>query len=295
VWNELLGPNKSGYIETTEVSSMVVHPNGTLFVSATDETLRALRPDNGETVWKREFALVGNQLYSPRFGVGNRLVAGGRVFDPDTGAEVSHPSVGGLDIYSLGTPAYSHRLTAAAEKYAPGYWREVVLDECGNLQWSLPEFTVLVNLIGFDDDLLVLSRYGRDTPADRYVLHRYSIEGALLAGPADGFPVFNILGADGVFYVGYCVDQPGHLNDDADNLELVALSPSLEVLDRLYLGPFCHSVSAVLLDDGLLLVMRTGPTRTEILRIATASPGLAHTAWPTRDRDNARTGWVAPW
>jgi hypothetical protein len=184
-------------------------------------------------------------------------------------------------------------LTANTGKEDSEDWRFVVLDECGNPQWSLPKFSIGVELVGFDDDLLVMSAYGTDTSTPKWALHRYSIEGTLLAGPAEGRSVFEILGADGVFYVGYCVD--GIDNPHRQDLEVVALSPSLEVIDRLHVGPTCRSVSAVLLDDGLMLVVREGSTRTEILRIATASPGLAHTAWPTDSRDNARTGWLAPW
>jgi hypothetical protein len=179
-------------------------------------------------------------------------------------------------------------LTANTGKEDSEDWRFVVLDECGNPQWSLPEYSIGVELVGFDDDLLVSSAYGTDTSTPKWALHRYSIEGTLLAGPAEGRSVFEILGADGVFYVGYCVPYQ-------EDLEVVALSPSLEVIDRLHVGPTCRSVSAVLLDDGLLLVVREGLSETEILRIATASPGLAHTAWPTRGRDNARTRWLAPW
>jgi hypothetical protein len=54
----------------------------------------------------------------------------------------------------------------------------------------------------------------------------------------------------------------------------------------------------VLLDDGQLLITRTHfgqPMELELVRMATASPGLARTAWPTHHRDNARTGWIAAW
>ncbi|MCL2825266.1 MAG: hypothetical protein FWD57_14845, partial [Polyangiaceae bacterium] len=120
---------------------------------------------------------------------------------------------------------------------------------------------------------------GQDDPLASF---QYAINGELLAGPGEWFDRYLALGADGVSYVAKCVGSGG-------NLEVVALSPSLDVIDRLDLGPNCfYGSEAVLLDDGLLIVHRRLPdNNTELVRIATASPGLAKTAWPTKMRDNA--------
>jgi len=211
------------------------------------------------------------------------------VFELTTGEQVAGITVKGVPV-SVDEAAYSRRLIGWARVKGFDPTDLVVVDECGNLQWSRgPAYGYMV-LVGFDDSLLVREFHGGDP-----VFYRFSIDGAVLAGPSkfgDSMPL--ALGADGVLYLARRV--PCSYPCDYDNsLEVVAVSESLEVLDRIDVGPYSHKASAVLLDDGLMVVVRDGRTGIDFVRIQTASPGLARTAWPTIRRDNERTGWVAPW
>jgi hypothetical protein len=131
------------------------------------------------------------------------------------------------------------------------------------------------------------------TEGDGWASYRYSIDGTVIAGPGDGFGVFLAIGADGVSYV---VENLPSLDGSKGRAEIIALSPSLETLARLNIGEYCDYGPATLLDNGQMLIRRVDcDGNLDIVRVATSSPGLAHTAWPTDMHNNARTGWIAPW
>ena len=150
--------------------------------------------------------------------------------------------------------------------------------------------------VGFDDSLLIVAW----PTSEKIEYYLSSIDGSILAEPRrismgelNAGPL--ALGADGVWYFVNCTNMYGRMGD----LEVLALSPSLEVIARLDAGYSCSiagGVEVALLDDGTLLIPRRGKDFTgEIVRIATASPGLARTAWPKHMRDNENTGWIAAW
>jgi len=204
-------------------------------------------------------------------------------YDRGTGAAISAARIDGEDIHIV-RATYSHRLIGLVGQYPPiGVVRPiVVLDECGNYQWSLPEDAHWVRAVGFDDTLLVQTH--PDKGLKHYVV---SMEGAVIAGPWASYSGFLSLGSDGTMYFAHLVDG---------ELTVIAMSPALEELAQLHVADNqdrCEG--AVLLDDGRLLITCAGGGRINVFTVATASPGLAKTAWPKEGRDNARTGWVAPW
>ena len=292
-WIHPLLPPKYGYSETTIVAPMLVDPDGILYFTATDSSFKAIRPTDGEAVWTQGLAMEYDST-SPagRLGIADRLFFGGfMAFKRSTGDRLATLEVKGKPV-SIQAAAYSRRLIGEArvDFYSPADL--VVLDECGNLKWARGQEMSYTVLVGFGDSLLVREY----THPNTLKYYRISIDGTVMAGPADyGDFVFPLaLGADDVLYLSRCVpcDAPC---DHNHSLEIIAVSDSLAVLDRIDVGPYCDQASAVLLDDGLMVVTRVGKGHAEFVRIQTASPGLARTAWPTIRRDNERTGWVAPW
>jgi len=279
-----------GYIEPSYVilgylSNMLVHPDGTLYFSSDKGSLNAINPVDGASVWTRELPLteLGYRL-NPSSGVDDRLFVGGIGYHKDTGAVVELPNLNGRDLMFM-MAAYSQRLIGL--DVGPSSARDIVVtDACGEHPWTIPLEDGSVGIVGFDDTLLVSSPYA---PPNWMKYYLYSRDGDLLAGPSEPFrPGPTVLGADGVFYFVTCAH--------GEKLEAVALSPSLDVIARLETGDSCGSDYPFLLDDGQMLIPHPGTGgKGKIVRISTASPGLARTAWPTYARDNARTGWLAAW
>ncbi|MCL2823855.1 MAG: hypothetical protein FWD57_07690 [Polyangiaceae bacterium] len=292
-WTRRLGPNKYPILKNTVPSDMLVDPEGTIYFAASDESFTAMRPADGSAVWTRELVVREYDFGSPagRLGIGNRLFFGdSMVFERATGEQVAGLTVKGVPV-SVQAAAYSRRLIGAAQIKPFDPAELVVLDECGKLKWARGPKDGYHVLVGFDDSLVVGEYKEHNTP----VFYRFSIDGTVIAGPASYanwvFPF--AIGADDVLYLASCVPcYPCYHDKD---LEVIAVSQSMEVIDRINLGGSCRRVSAVLLDDGLMVVMRVGLEGNDFVRIQTASPGLARTAWPAVRRDNERTGWVAPW
>ena len=302
-WSVGLGPHVSscpecGYWdEITSVSHMVVHPDGTLYFTATDETFRAITPDGG-AVWTQALPLVGpaKSLKKPNFGIGDRVFVDGVAYNRNTGEEYGLPRSRGQNVH-VELAAYSRRLIGYFRGDTENYEEVVLLDECGNHKLSLPVLpdtrSAGVVAVGFDDSLLV-TFWNKSEKAEHYLL---SIDGAILVEPrdvagGDGWARPLALGADGIWYYSLCSPLP----DGSGQLAVLALSPTLEVLDRLDFGFLCTNGGATLLDDGTMLIVRQKiGSGSEILRIATSSPGLAHTAWPSSSRDNEHTLWISAW
>ncbi|MCL2825573.1 MAG: hypothetical protein FWD57_16395 [Polyangiaceae bacterium] len=271
---------------------MAVHPDGTLFFAASDEKLQAISPSDGKPLWVRDHALAADGTMSnPIAGVGDRLfLTHNRVAQRSDGEPIQAPTVNGKKVNVYGA-AFSRKLLASYS-YSPELF---VLDECGQLVWSLQAYNAVFahSIVGFDDSLLTTATAYNGVDYGERKLYRYSIDGTVLAGPYSTGGVTNplALGADGVYYVATCP-----LGDTEGDLELLALSESFELVDKVNLGPPCGA-SGVLLDDGMLVITRsTVPDyKPEFVRVQTASPGLAKTAWPTNGRDNSRTAWLAAW
>jgi len=292
-WGHPLGPNKYEYLNHTCVAPMLVDPDGILYFTATDGSFKAISPSDGKTVWSSVDATMERDSGSPsgKLGIGDRLFFGNSAaFKRSTGTRFTDIMVDGVPV-SVQVAAYSHRLIGEARVNGNTPADLVVVDECGNMKWSLGKSNRYEVLVGFDDSIVVGEYKYPTTPA----FYRYSIDGELLAGPAKfGESTLLALGADDVLYLAGCARCSDPCDHDFD-LEVIAVSESMEVLDRINVGSYCTNASAVLLDDGLMVVMRVGKGATEFVRIQTASPGLARTAWPTIRRDNERTAWVAPW
>lgn len=294
-WGSMLGPN-IGPSETTYISPMLAHPEGTLSFWASDGTMRTIRSANGASVWTQQLPRPIDWGYGanlPYFGVGDRFVVGGHAYDRHTGVAFDSARLNGEDQHLL-YAAYGKRLLASP--FGFGSRKIHILDECGVHQWTTPELQHFRMFIGFDDALHLTTPVDANTPAGaKYASYIYSRDGQKLAGPGEGFDLPLALGADGVAYYGKCVapTNPSHL----DELEVVAVAPSLEVKARLNVGGACPFSNAFLMDDGQLWIVHkpSGASTTQISRLQTASPGLAKTAWPTHFHDNARTGWVSPW
>ncbi|MCL2825265.1 MAG: hypothetical protein FWD57_14840 [Polyangiaceae bacterium] len=130
-WVLPLGTNKSQEFDTTQVSPMVVHPNGTLYFSASDETTRAVRPHNGEEIWRHSNPFVQNNQQQPYFGVGDRVFGSKGGFHPETGMKFA-PARAGADELVTFLPTYSRRIVGFSGRDDVNL-RTAVIDECGSI------------------------------------------------------------------------------------------------------------------------------------------------------------------
>ena len=288
-WSLVLSASRIPGASATETSRILAGPDGNLYLTATDATLRVLQSATGDRVSLYNFSLgKGHILREPDFGIGDRYFVSGRSYLRAGGVAYEPPVHDGKKVKVIAA-TYAHQLVGYYDVDDETSRHLVVLDRCGKFQWSAPVQPKQV-LLGFDDALIVLS----PSSTGKNAASVYSRDGRRLAGPVNDVGTLLALGADNVVYVGVC-DNVG----EDRHLSIRALSPTLEQLASLGVGGLCserHEPDAVLLEDGLLLV----PAREEkqgvlVGFVETASPGLARTAWPTRMRDNLRSGWVASW
>ena len=277
--------------------SMLVHPDGTLYLTTNMRTIRAITP-NGASIW--EVSKWGTSTYYPesRFGLGDRVFVSGVGYHRKSGEEFDLPRFNGRSVRILGA-TYSRRLIGQYRGQSHDREYTVLLDECGTHQATIPTFPDLfvydVAAVGFNNSVLFT---GVLETAQRPVHFLVDTDGTVLSEPKNiardsGCAQRLALGGDGIWYFAVCKICDGMSGDD---LSLVALSPSLDIIDELDIGDSCYIGDATLLDDGTMLLARgANGYKLEFLRIATSSPGLARTAWPKAMRDNERTGWIAGW
>ncbi|MCL2823177.1 MAG: hypothetical protein FWD57_04235, partial [Polyangiaceae bacterium] len=156
-WSFTLDSNKNPYTEVTEVSTMLADPGGNLYFAATDDTFRAIRADDGAAVWTRgvQHDYRYTAYANARVGIGDRLFFGmSSVFKRDTGIQIASIKVDGKPVSVLGA-TYSGKLVGEVRAEGSDSASLVVLDQCGNLQWSWGNALGYMVLVGFDESLLV--------------------------------------------------------------------------------------------------------------------------------------------
>jgi hypothetical protein len=223
-------------------------------------------------------------------GIGDTFFVESQPYRTVDGGRSDAPVIEGA-IVPVGHSTYSGLLAGRlVDVQAELKWRSYLLDKCGELLWGFPkDGSWLVSLVGFDETLLVGNVDGGSKSA-----YLYSVTGERLKGPVvmPGMPT--TLGADGTYYVTEC----SATTDSLSEMTIRAYSPDVAPLWSLELGRPCIYSPLVLADDGVLYVAREHTDGVEdgieVLAIQTRSPGVAPTAWPTRQHDNRATFWLGP-
>jgi len=290
-WEKALGDNLASDIEETITSKLQLSPEGVLYFSATDGYLYALRSKDGSTVWKKKVGLDSDgYALSVGWGVGDTLRSD-VAYQADTGETNAPITIDGFSGSSFGIiGSYSGLIAFRYDSFGDEYpWRGYFLDKCGKLLWSFPNTSStswFPELVGYNDELLVDGDRRNDSA---YV---YSRSGERLQGPRPIRGAPTSLGADNTIYN---IECSGDLSQEATaSLAIVAYSWAIKELWSLDLGKVCTSSGTALADDGVLYVTRQLSDGIEVIAVQTASPGLAPTAYPTRDNNNRRTRWLGP-
>jgi hypothetical protein len=279
-----LGRNLSGSQETTSTGRHVLlSPGGLLHFAASDGYLYGLTTDlHVVAAWKRDVGL--NPQGGARdvtAGVGDTFFVDGFPYDAATGAISAQPSVAGTAVTAaVPTPSGIGSWSwPQSGQQVDGF----MMDRCGSPLWSLPNTPGfwLFQLVSFGDQSLI--RHDSS-------LIWYSALGGEVQPPVAIAATPTGIGADGTIYAIECSSTDMKLA----NMTLRAYSQDLSEIWHLDLGPPCTNSGTALADDGMLFVAREGMSGIEVLGIQTLSPGLAKTSWPTRQHDNARTGWLPP-
>jgi hypothetical protein len=175
----------------------------------------------------------------------------------------------------------------AAVREAAGY-RFLLLDTCGRETWSTAvfegsEIAAGHGLVGPGEityaQIIHTDSAGNETRSPDIVA--IDPAGQVVAGPIARKETPWLVGADGTVYV--VEFQPSALSS-----RMAALSPLLQERWTLDVpAEFAYYTAAALADDGVLYAQGSSKT----VAIQTASPGLAHSSWPSPRHDNHATNW----
>jgi hypothetical protein len=275
VWKTPLAPSSEETETMASSSQLLLSPDGLLFVHKLQGKLKAIDSTDGSVVWERQVGLGAyGEVLNPYAGGGDTFFRNDRAYTT-TGAVSELPRIDGTTV-DIGPVAYSGPTGASWNPTEKRFTDRCMLDFCGRKRWNLQQgaFT----LIGFQDEWLV------GTGVSSCV---YAPGGERLRGPAylEGWPA--VLGADGILYTLKC-------DSKEDEYSLHANSWELKEQWSLDLGSPCTDISPLLDGNGVMYVIRDGMWGVTITAVQTPSPGLAHTAMPTRKNNNRRTGRLSP-
>ena len=273
---------------------MLLAPSGTLYTTASDGFLYAIDSATGAARWRVE---VGKNVAAAAAlpgGVGGAVhvitrgeAPSSRLYDATTGLRLATlatpdgvPRYGALFGATIG-------IVTQRPDDAPGPYPRMqidVLDPCAKLRFTIPATRAQwPALLAPGDRLLVVERDATEgSPTEVAV---YSPEGERVLAPRPAAPPWAV-GADGTIYGLECdgagVESPS---------SLIAYSDMLEERWRIELGPACPITTPVIGQDGTLYFAWFVDGVSEIVAVATPSPGLAG-GWPARHHDARGTGWL---
>lgn len=281
-WEYPLGPNKSYIRDMTVTSAIALSPDGILYFAATDGYIRAVRSEDGTTVWKRPHS---ENLPYVAMGVGDTIfidhIPHFRATGKPAGGPLMYEGVrltSGIGLYSK-QRLIPHYVESSDEfsVYAFDHCGEFSFRLDGSSSWPAP-------LVLFEDQILVQTNTASGQEA--YI---YSPTGGHRVGPQSLSGTPWLFGADGTLYSTECP------NGDDGLMLVTAHSQDLELSWSLNAGAPCLWGPPALADDGTLYFLRVqngegGGGR--ITAIRTASPGLATTSNPAAFHNNRRTRWL---